>query len=118
MWNCSQCSEQIEDQFEVCWKCGTSKTGIADPGFARRTKADAEQQPSGRGRHLFGTAPERATVAGIGIRCEICRHERFFQREAQLHTAVATFFDLGWLNPTATCLVCARCGYIHWFLPP
>lgn len=25
MWTCNQCSEQIEDTFDSCWKCGTAK---------------------------------------------------------------------------------------------
>lgn len=26
-------------------------------------------------------------------------------------------FDLDWANASATCMVCERCGYVHWFLP-
>lgn len=58
-----------------------------------------------------------AQVSGIDLRCEICNHDRFFERQAQLNTAVATFFSLDWANRTARCLVCERCGYVHWFLP-
>lgn len=28
MWNCPACSESIEDNFEVCWNCKTSKDGV------------------------------------------------------------------------------------------
>lgn len=67
---------------------------------------------------LFGkNEPEPATVAGVVLRCEICKHDRFWHRRAQLHTAVASFFDLEWIQPSADCYVCAQCGYIHWFLP-
>lgn len=24
-WTCSQCGEQVEPQFDVCWKCGQSR---------------------------------------------------------------------------------------------
>jgi hypothetical protein len=34
-----------------------------------------------------------------------------------LNTAVASFFNFDWVDPTARCLICANCGYIHWFLP-
>jgi len=27
MWICNNCKEEIEDQFEKCWKCGDAKTG-------------------------------------------------------------------------------------------
>lgn len=33
MWCCPECREQVEDSFEVCWNCGTSITGVRDPGF-------------------------------------------------------------------------------------
>ncbi len=67
---------------------------------------------------LFGKSdPEPANVAGIQLRCEICKHDQFWHRRAQLHTAVASFFDLEWIQPSADCYVCGRCGYIHWFLP-
>lgn len=67
---------------------------------------------------LFGKSePETFTVVGKPLRCEICHHDKFWQRQAQLHTAVASFFDLEWIQPSANCMVCAQCGYIHWFLP-
>lgn len=56
-------------------------------------------------------------MAGFKLRCEICGHQRFWTREAQLNTAVASFFSFDWANPSATCYVCESCGYIHWFLP-
>lgn len=27
MWRCAKCGEQIEDNFEICWNCGTGKDG-------------------------------------------------------------------------------------------
>lgn len=44
-------------------------------------------------------------------------HTRFDERQAQLNTAVMSFFDLDWLNKSARCLVCEKCEYIRWFLP-
>lgn len=67
---------------------------------------------------LFGQEnPGTVQIKGQPLRCEICGHERFWQREAQLNTAVATFFNFDRANATATCYVCDGCGYIHWFLP-
>ena len=56
-------------------------------------------------------------IADVQLRCEICKNDRFFTREAMLNTPGLTFFDLDWANASATCAVCSRCGYIHWFLP-
>lgn len=27
MWECRQCRERLEDQFDVCWNCGTPRSG-------------------------------------------------------------------------------------------
>jgi hypothetical protein len=62
-------------------------------------------------------APEPVEVAGRALHCQICGNGTFWQRKAQLHGAVATFFNLEWTSPTAACLVCSSCGYVHWFLP-
>jgi hypothetical protein len=67
---------------------------------------------------LFGKKePEQVQIANLTLHCEICKHNRFWQKEAQLNTAVATFFSFDWVDPTAKCYVCENCGYIHWFLP-
>ena len=68
---------------------------------------------------MFGQEEsQRVTIAGKTLVCEICGHDRFWQRHAQLNTAVATFFHFDFLNASATCIVCEKCGHIHWFLPP
>lgn len=50
MWNCPACQSSVEDVFEVCWNCGTSRTGEADPSFVRADDAgpipDAEPVPT------------------------------------------------------------------------
>lgn len=67
---------------------------------------------------VFGQPePEQVNVAGIDLRCEICKHDRFYHRRAQMNTSIMSFFGLDWLNQNAECLLCARCGYIHWFAP-
>jgi len=66
---------------------------------------------------IFRQDPGSASVAGVELHCEICKHHLFHYRRAQLHSAVASFFDVEWTGSNAECYVCARCGYIHWFLP-
>ena len=61
--------------------------------------------------------PETVDVHGRPLTCRICGHDRFWRREGQLNTAVASFFSLDWANPQAICMVCEQCGYVHWFLP-
>jgi hypothetical protein len=62
--------------------------------------------------------PTGVEVEGKPLECLICGHDAFRRREALLNTAAATFFNFDWANKSGTCYVCARCGYIHWFLPP
>jgi hypothetical protein len=38
--------------------------------------------------------------------------------DVQLHTPGASFWNVEFMNRTATCAICSKCGYIHWFLPP
>ena len=33
MWQCPNCDEQLEAQFDSCWKCGTMADGGRDPDF-------------------------------------------------------------------------------------
>ena len=34
-----------------------------------------------------------------------------------MNTRGLTFMGWDWANKAARCLVCERCGYIHWFAP-
>ena len=61
--------------------------------------------------------PQQVVAAGIPLRCKHCEHDLFYTREAQLNTSAMTLFGLDWLNRSGVCRVCARCGFIHWFLP-
>jgi hypothetical protein len=66
---------------------------------------------------LFGKdEPETVTVIGKPLKCLACDNGTFYQRRAQLPTAVATFFDLEWASPTCICVICSACGHVHWFL--
>jgi len=55
-------------------------------------------------------------VRGKPLHCIVCGNEQFWQKRAQLHTGLLSFFDLEWASPTCDCLVCSACGYVHWFL--
>ena len=45
MWNCPSCGSTVEDVFEVCWNCGTSRYGVADPTFVRADDAGPIDDP-------------------------------------------------------------------------
>ncbi len=46
MWQCVKCSERVDDDFEVCWNCGTSREGVEDPGFKRAEQVGAQELES------------------------------------------------------------------------
>ena len=66
---------------------------------------------------FFKTDPIGVEVQGRELKCLVCGHDAFWKREAQLNTAAASFLNFDWTNPSGVCYVCAKCGYIHWFLP-
>lgn len=41
MWPCVNCREKLEDNFDVCWNCGTSRDGTEDPDFRKADEAPA-----------------------------------------------------------------------------
>ncbi len=43
MWQCTKCHSKIEDSFDVCWNCGTTKDGVEDPDFQ---PADTGDKPT------------------------------------------------------------------------
>jgi predicted nucleic-acid-binding Zn-ribbon protein len=68
--------------------------------------------------NMFGKKePKSYEVLGKVLKCQVCGHDEFSKREAQLNTAGMSFVSLDWVNASAVCFVCEQCGYIHWFLP-
>lgn len=43
-WICRHCWAEVDGYFEVCWQCGTSQEGKADPDF--RPVSDATELPA------------------------------------------------------------------------
>ncbi len=57
------------------------------------------------------------TRAGHQLKCPVCGHDRFWLREAQLNTRVATLMKIDWVNPRGDCYICEVCRHIMWFYP-
>jgi hypothetical protein len=45
MWNCPKCSTKVDQDFDICWNCGTSKEGIEDPSFVPADQAEPISDP-------------------------------------------------------------------------
>ena len=63
MWECQKCHERHEDSFEVCWKCGTSRSGVEDPSFQPADDVDAASlvDPAEDNAIAAGPPPPRTT---------------------------------------------------------
>lgn len=73
---------------------------------------------SDRGKLGEAAEPTTVDIHGKPLECQFCRSDYFWVHYVQLHTPVATFTNFDFANRTATCAICSKCGYIHWFLPP
>jgi predicted nucleic-acid-binding Zn-ribbon protein len=69
MWNCEECSEAIEDNFDACWNCGTARDGTPNPHFQREGKGNAQDDPA------VEEAEEKfATKIAERFKCSKCEH--------------------------------------------
>ena len=42
MWSCSNCYESVDDSLELCWNCGTNRSGLVDPTFQHADHIDTD----------------------------------------------------------------------------
>ena len=60
MWQCPNCGESIEQQFDVCWNCGSDATGAVDPSFVAEPQEPIVPDP-GITRVTDGSSSQLAT---------------------------------------------------------
>jgi hypothetical protein len=57
MWKCGGCGDAVDDQFDVCWKCGDAKPEVARLEYlgtgGSRTLEDLAHEGSNRGIGFF-----------------------------------------------------------------
>ena len=54
-------------------------------------------------------------IAGHKLTCHHCGHLEFTRRLVLMNTSGLTLLGLDFANRDATCYVCDRCGFVHWF---
>lgn len=59
---------------------------------------------------------ERIIAGNIKLKCVICGHTYFWERNTLMNTSGMSFLGLDWANRNATNYICNKCGYVHWFL--
>ena len=45
MWTCPSCQSTVDNVFDACWNCGSSRDGVADPTFVRADDAGPIDDP-------------------------------------------------------------------------
>jgi hypothetical protein len=66
MWICPRCAAESDAGFDVCWRCGTTREGVADPTFV--PEVDAAEQPA-------SALPKRTLITSlypVGQACPQC----------------------------------------------
>jgi hypothetical protein len=59
MWSCHRCRAKVDDSFEICWSCGTSRNGEEDPAFIRADDDDGSNDTSpSRWKHELANDPD------------------------------------------------------------
>ena len=108
MWTCSTCNESVEDGFEVCWKCGTSKDGLKDPQFQPVPAAEASE-------------PVPVTKTVNPVSCARCDQALQYVGRKRFHEGPnwGVFGELGELfvkREHFDVYVCPRCGRVEFFV--
>jgi hypothetical protein len=55
---------------------------------------------------------------GVALRCPVCSHDHFHEREYALRSPAASFFNHFWSLDETTAYTCAQCGYMLLFAKP
>lgn len=64
------------------------------------------------------SAPSRFSVGDRMVTCHHCGGQKFTSKEVLFNTRGLTFFNLDWLNRSATALVCTNCTLVQLFMQP
>ena len=108
MWRCATCGEEVSDEFNVCWNCGTGSDGTPNPEFRRVPEAVA--------------ATPVPAVPGHPIACPRCDVQLEFMGTKKLHEgtrmwdAMGGLFELFKHRESFDVYVCPRCGRVEFFV--
>lgn len=67
---------------------------------------------------FFSIKTTKVFINSQSLYCIHCQYEEFERREGIMATTFLTFFRFSFLNESAVCFACKRCGFIHWFIKP
>jgi len=70
------------------------------------------------GKIWDGPVSATVTIKEEGLQCTHCGHNKFDKREGLLTTTWVMLFNFAFWNESASCFVCKKCGFVHWFVSP
>lgn len=59
--------------------------------------------------------PRPCERSGHLLTCPICGGQKFWRKEAQLNSKIASFLEFDWLNRSGDCYIWKECRHIIWF---
>ncbi len=117
MWQCVKCREELDDSFDNCWKCGTSKEGVEDPDFRIADEYSSEQIADA----VNEAAEREAELAKNPIICATCQCELDHLGTKNFHEGTRWGFlgDVGELfvkKERFDVYCCPKCGRVEFFV--
>ncbi len=121
MWQCVKCHERLEENFDVCWSCGTSREGIEDASFRKADDFIPEPAaPEPFDERAIERPPAVSQTKRNPITCLRCHHELEFVGTKAFHEG----YNWGVLGDLAELAIhkeqfdvycCPRCGRMEFF---
>ena len=110
MWTCSKCGESVEEQFDVCWKCGTSWDGVKEDPAVQADSGSVAPEPA--------TAPD---PRGSQVACVRCSRSLEYLGRKRFHEGAnwGVFGEIGELfvkREHFDVYVCPQCGRVEFFV--
>jgi hypothetical protein len=65
---------------------------------------------------VLKTEPVPAEIDGQPLKFLMCQGEAFHKRRSHIDVALSSVMSPDWADRETYCLVCDRCGFIHWFM--
>jgi len=111
-WQCTKCLEDLEETFDVCWNCGTTRDGQKDPEFDRVSGLESDR--------IAQRAAEKKKNPIYCLRCER-KLEYFGTRKFHEGTRAWGFVlgDIGELlvnRESFDVYACSQCGKVEFFV--
>jgi hypothetical protein len=128
VWECTKCREAVEDTFDVCWNCGTSKDGLEDPAFQKADASGAAPTTGAKGVVQAAAPAGGGTGEQANLVCKRCGSNRIIpsvslldhygdmgvlsdEAKVQVHGAPRAWIFRDAAEGSVSLEVCGECGH-------